>query len=159
MDDITARKLHRQAQAGFRWEGVECRPYKEDTRALFRSVTRQVLFSEPEMAGELRYFQVATGGFTTLERHEHVHGVLVLRGRGRCLVGREVKTIVPNDLITIPAMTWHQFRADEGEPLGFLCMVNAERDRPQLPQAADLEMLRKDPDVAAFLDARQVHRR
>src|SRR5829696_5241395 len=78
MDDITARKLHRQAQAGFRSEGVESRPYKEDPRALFRSVTRQVLFSEPEMAGELRYFEVAEGGFSTLERHQHVHGVMIL---------------------------------------------------------------------------------
>jgi hypothetical protein len=49
-------------------------------------------------------------------------------------------------------MTWHQFRANRGEPLGFLCMVNAERDKPQLPEPADLEMLRKDPDVAAFLN-------
>jgi hypothetical protein len=49
-------------------------------------------------------------------------------------------------------MTWHQFRAGADAPLGFLCMVNAERDRPQLPQAADLEMLRKDGEVAAFLD-------
>jgi quercetin dioxygenase-like cupin family protein len=152
MDDITAAKLHRRAQPGYRWDGVECRPYKEDERALFRAVTRQVLFSEPEMAGELRYFEVAPGGFTTLERHEHVHGVLVLRGRGRCLVGREVKAIAPNDLITIPPMTWHQFRAGADEPLGFLCLVNSERDSPQLPQAADLEMLRKDAEVAAFLD-------
>jgi quercetin dioxygenase-like cupin family protein len=159
MDDITAAKLHRRAQPHYRWEGVECRPYKEDERALFRAVTRQVLFSDPAMAGELRYFEVAAGGFSTLERHEHMHGVLVLRGRGRCLVGREVKTIEQNDLITIPPMTWHQFAADTGEPLGFLCMVNAERDRPQLPEAADLEMLRKDPNVAAFLDARQVRQR
>ena len=39
----------------------------------------------------------------------------------------------PFDLVTIPSWTWHQFRATDGEPLGFLCMVNAERDRPQLP--------------------------
>jgi hypothetical protein len=32
-------------------------------------------------------------------------------------------------------MTWHQFLADAGEPLGFLCMVPSERDRPQLPTA------------------------
>jgi mannose-6-phosphate isomerase-like protein (cupin superfamily) len=152
MDDITARKLHRQAQAGFRWEGVESRPYKEDPRALFRSVTRQVLFSEPEMAGELRYFEVAEGGFSTLERHEHVHGVLMLRGRGQCLIGREVRTLEQHDLVTIPPMTWHQFRANRGEPLGFLCMVNAERDKPQLPESEDLAMLRKHAEVAAFLD-------
>jgi hypothetical protein len=29
----------------------------------------------------------------------------------------------------VSAMTWHQFRATEGEPLGFLCTVNANRDK------------------------------
>ena len=61
---------HRKAQEDFRWEGVEQLPYKEDDRALFKSITRQVLFSDPAMHGELRYFEVAPGGFSTLERHE-----------------------------------------------------------------------------------------
>jgi hypothetical protein len=56
------------------------------------------------------------------------------------------------DLVTIPAWTWHQFRADAGEPFGFLCMVNRERDRPQLPTEAELAALRAVPEVAAFLD-------
>jgi hypothetical protein len=30
-------------------------------------------------------------------------------------------------------------------------MVNAERDRPQLPTAADLDALLRDPAVAAFI--------
>ena len=48
-------------------------------------------------------------------------------------------------------MTWHQFRATEGEPLGFLCMVNAARDKPQLPTADDLASLEAEPRIAAFL--------
>ena len=32
-------------------------------------------------------------------------------------------------------MTWHQFRATGGEPLGFLCLVRRERDKPQRPTA------------------------
>jgi len=43
----------------------------------------------------------------------------------------------------VPALTWHQFRASAGEPLGFLCMVNAARDKPQLPSAEDLTGLRR----------------
>ena len=148
---MTTRTIHRRAQDDHRWEGVESRPYKEDDRALFKTVTRQVLFSDPEMAGELRYFEVAPGGFSTLERHEHMHAVLILRGRGHCLVGREVRPLAPRDLVTVPPMTWHQFRATEHEPLGFLCMVNAQRDKPQLPTAEDLTNLQNDPDVAAFL--------
>jgi mannose-6-phosphate isomerase-like protein (cupin superfamily) len=142
--------VHRKAK-GYRWEGVEELPYKEDSRALFKSITRQVLFSDPALTGELRYFEMAPGGFSTLERHEHMHAVLILRGRGHCLVGEEVKAIETRDLVTVPAMTWHQFRATRGEPLGFLCMVNAARDKPQLPTPEDLAKLERNPEVAAFL--------
>jgi quercetin dioxygenase-like cupin family protein len=143
--------IHRKAHEDYTWDGVELLPYKEDDRALFKSITRQVLFSDPEMQGELRYFEVAPGGFSTLERHEHMHAVLILRGRGECLVGREVRRLDTNDLITVPAMTWHQFRASAGAPLGFLCMVNATRDKPQLPSADDLASMNSDAKVAAFL--------
>jgi quercetin dioxygenase-like cupin family protein len=143
--------IHRQARSPGRWEGVDELPYKEDERALFRSVTRQVLFSHPELDGELRYFEVAPGGFSTLERHAHMHAVLILRGRGRCLVGREVRAIDTHDLVTVPALTWHQFRATADSTLGFLCMVNATRDKPQLPSPDDLASLKTDPAVAAFL--------
>jgi mannose-6-phosphate isomerase-like protein (cupin superfamily) len=142
--------VHRKAK-NYRWEGVEELPYKEDARALFKSITRQVLFSHPELQGELRYFEVAPGGFSTLERHEHMHAVLILRGCGHCLVGDEVKPVELRDLITVPAMTWHQFRATASEPLGFLCMVNAARDKPQLPSAEDLARLKSDAKIAAFL--------
>ncbi len=144
------KTIHRKAK-GYRWEGVEELPYKEDGRALFKSITRQVLFSDPALTGELRYFEMAPGGFSTLERHQHMHAVLILRGRGHCLVGEEVKAIETRDLVTVPAMTWHQFRATRGEPLGFLCMVNAARDKPQLPSPEDLAKLQRNPEVAAFL--------
>ncbi len=133
---------------------MDCLPYKDDDRALFKTVTRQVLFSDPELSGELRYFEVAPGGFSTLERHHHMHAVLILRGRGHCLVGSEVRRVELHDLVTVPPLTWHQFRATLGEPLGFLCMVNAGRDKPQLPSAEDLAKLRADREIAAFLDNR-----
>jgi mannose-6-phosphate isomerase-like protein (cupin superfamily) len=142
--------IHRKAK-NFRWEGVDVLPYKEDERALFKGVTRQVLFCDPEQDSELRYFEVAPGGFSTLERHAHTHSVLILRGRGRCLVGRDVRQVETNDLVAVPPMTWHQFRATEGEPLGFLCMVNSTRDKPQLASAEALAALEADPAIAAFL--------
>ena len=110
-----------------------------------------MLFADPQLDGELRYFEMAPGGFSTLERHEHMHAVLILRGRGHCLVGDEVKAIETRDLVTVPALTWHQFRATRGEPLGFLCMVNAARDKPQLPSPEDLAKLERNAKIAAFL--------
>jgi mannose-6-phosphate isomerase-like protein (cupin superfamily) len=136
----------------WRWEGVAHLPYKEDGAAPFKSVTRQVLFHEPDMGCELRYFEVAPGGHSTLERHEHAHAVLILRGRGEAMVGGDIRPLATNDLVSIPPWAWHQFRATAGEPLGFLCMVNALRDRPQLPTEDELAALRAVPDVAAFLD-------
>src|SRR5262249_56539455 len=141
--------IHRKAK-DYRWDGVELLPYKEDGRALFKSVTRQVLFSDPAQQSELRYFEVAPGGFSTLERHEHTHNVLVLRGSGHCLVGRDVRRLATNDLIAVPPMTWHQFRATGGQPLGFLCMVNTTRDKPQLPSAEDMAALPPHPTSPTF---------
>jgi quercetin dioxygenase-like cupin family protein len=148
------RQIHRNARPDFRWDGVEQLPYKEDPRALFRAISRQVLFNDPEMHSELRYFEVAPGGFSTLERHQHLHAVLILRGSGHCLVGRQVRRLATHDLITVPALTWHQFRATQDEPLGFLCMVNAERDKPQLPTPEQFAALAADPAVAGFLRGR-----
>ena len=143
--------FHRPMLEPFRWENVELRPYKEEGRAPFKGISRQALFADPELAGELRYFEIAPGGYSTLERHAHVHGVMILRGAGHCLVGREIRAIKSHDLVRIAPWTWHQFRADVGEHLGFLCLVDAERDRPQLPDAADLAELTSDKAIAAFL--------
>lgn len=141
----------RPHQGGFRWNDVELRPYKEDGAAPFRAISRQELFTEPALGCQLRYFEMDAGGHSTLERHEHTHAVMILRGRGACLLGDRVHAVAPFDLITIPAWTWHQFRANAGEPLGFLCMVNAERDRPQLPDPEQLRELSCDPAITEFL--------
>lgn len=139
------------AGGDYRWQGVELLRYKADGSVPFKDVTRQVLFEDPAIAAQLRYFEVSPGGYSTLERHEHAHAVLVLRGRGRVLVGGEVHEIAQNDLVSIPSLAWHQFRPAPGESLGFLCMVNTERDKPQLPTEAELAALRRDPAIAEFL--------
>ena len=142
---------HRAQVDDLRWRDVDVLEYKQEGSAPFRAVTRQVLFDDATLGCQLRYFEMAPGGHTTLERHEHAHAVVVQRGRGACLVGDTVYRVAPFDLVHIPAMTWHQFRADPGTPLGFLCMVNAERDRPQLPDDEDLARLRQNAAVAAFI--------
>lgn len=152
-DKLPDPPAFRAAAGAGRWEAVDVLAYKEDGTAPFKSVTRQILFASPDLGCELRYFEVAAGGHSTLERHEHVHAVLVHRGHGTCLVGTEVRTVATGDLVYIPPLTWHQFRAPAEGPLGFLCMVNALRDRPQLPTPDDLQRLRSDPKIAGFLDA------
>jgi mannose-6-phosphate isomerase-like protein (cupin superfamily) len=150
--DIEQQPHFREFREDYRWDGVAHLPYKEDGAAPFKAISRQVLFGEPGLGCELRYFEMDAGGFSTLERHGHMHAVMILRGHGQCLVGEEVRTVKPFDLVTIPSWTWHQFRATAGEPLGFMCMVNAERDKPQLPNAQEMEALRRHPVIVAFLD-------
>jgi quercetin dioxygenase-like cupin family protein len=153
-DDVAALPIRRAAPDGYSWDAVETRRYKEDPAAAFEGVTRQVLFSDPRFRGELRYFEVSAGGYSTLERHQHMHAVLVLRGAGRCLVGDAVHSIGLHDLITVPPWTWHQFRASPDEKLGFLCLVDAERDKPTLPSEAERESLMRTPAVRDFFAGR-----
>jgi quercetin dioxygenase-like cupin family protein len=128
-------------------------PYKQDGSAPFKDISRQVLFHDDNLACEMRYFEMDAGGYSTLERHEHAHAVMILRGRGQCLVGDEVRPVKQFDLVTIPSWTWHQFRATHTEPLGFLCMVNVVRDKPQLPTEEELARLKSTPAIARFLGA------
>lgn len=139
-------------KAAYRWDGVEPHEYKEN-HEVFRHVTKQVLFeNEGDLPVQFRYFQVEPGGWSSFEHHEHMHMVVIFRGQGHALLGDEVREVHEGDLITIPPWTWHQFKADEGESLGFFCLVNARRDAPVYPTAEDVKALRKKPEVAAFLD-------
>ena len=133
----------RRSTGNFQWDDVDVLAYKQDGEAPFKNITRQVLFDGAGIPGQLRYFEVAPGGYSTLERHEHVHAVVIIRGRGRCLVGGEVFELNTHDLVTVPPMTWHQFLAADDEALGFLCLVPSERDRPQLPDAAEAAAIRR----------------
>ena len=149
--DIEQPPSFRLSRDGFRWDGVAHQPYKQDDTAPFKDVSRQVLFHADSLACELRYFEIDPNGYSTLERHEHAHAVMVLRGHGECLVGTEVRSVKPLDLVTIPPWAWHQFCANQGEPLGFLCMVNATRDRPQVPTEEEMSRLKATPPVGRFL--------
>ena len=134
----------------FGWENVPVLAYKEG--GPYKGVTRQILFEGQDgLPAQWRYFEVEPGGHSTLERHEHIHYVLILRGKGRCLAGDEVSDIAEHDLIEVPSLQWHQFRAADDAPLGFLCLVSASRDKPQLPNADDLTHLRKVEAVGQFI--------
>jgi quercetin dioxygenase-like cupin family protein len=100
---------------------------------------------------KIRYFEVDAGGHTTLEKHEHTHLVIPIKGKGACLVGDEVLQLAIHDLVYVPSWEWHQYRAADDEPLGFLCLVKIERDRPTLPTADEIAEMKRNPEVAAFI--------
>lgn len=118
----------------FRWQGVRSTPYKAASRGsmAWKGVERFVLMgaSGEPTAFHLRYFEIAPGGYSSLERHRHAHAVIVVRGRGRVRLGSAVVRIGPMDLVYIPPEIPHQFQAGR-EPFGFLCPVDAIRDTPR----------------------------
>jgi quercetin dioxygenase-like cupin family protein len=135
----------------FVWAGVEVRAYKTED-GTFRDVTRQELTGAEHGQGvSLRYFEVGPGGHTTLERHEHTHVVVPIRGRGSALVDDRVVTPALHDMVFVPSWGWHQFRAADDGPFGFLCSVPVERDRPVRPTESDLAQLRRNPEIADFI--------
>jgi ribulose-bisphosphate carboxylase large chain len=96
-------------------------------------VLRSVLVGDggERTAFHLRYFEIGPGGFTTLEHHEHEHAVVVLRGRGAVRLGEAVHPLAFGDAVYVAPHEVHQLHnPSASEPFGFLCLVDAERDRP-----------------------------
>ncbi len=138
----------------YRWEGVPVREYKTDGTH-FRDVTRQTLLGEGDHEQALnfvtRYFEIQPGGYSTLERHDHPHSVVVLRGQGEVILQDRVEALSPHDVVYIAPQTVHQFHVTGDEPLGFLCIVDRERDRPQLPDDNEAAALAQVDAVAQRL--------
>jgi quercetin dioxygenase-like cupin family protein len=134
---------------GCRWDDVDLKHYKP-VGTHFRDITRQVLFGEAEnLPSELRYFEIGPGGYSTFERHQHVHAVMIIHGCGEAVVGSEVHPLERLDLVHVPPMTWHQFHAAADSALGFLCLVACDRDRPQRPTDEEVAALQADPAVGS----------
>jgi mannose-6-phosphate isomerase-like protein (cupin superfamily) len=122
----------------FDWNQITPADYKP-TDDSWKGVSRRVFVGETGESTRfhLRYFEVEKGGFTTLEQHEHEHVVFVVRGRGLAVVGCKELPMSFGDVLYVSPSDPHQFRNDDGdEPFGFLCIVNAERDRPRLADMA-----------------------
>lgn len=135
----------------YRWDNVELLAYKEAGNH-FKNITRQILLDgQPELPCQVRYFEIASGGYSTLEQHEHVHYVVIARGGGEALVGDSIYQVQEKDVLMIPSLTWHQFRATSEQPLGFICLVNMDRDKALLPSKEDLELLSQKPHIAEFI--------
>lgn len=126
-------KLIRRSPGAFDWEGIAPAAYKETTET-WKGVTRCVLVGERGESPDfhLRYFEIAPGGYSTLESHQHEHVVVGLRGQGEVIVGCYRYPLFPGDVVYVAPGDAHQFLAPTGttEPFGFYCIVNARRDRP-----------------------------
>lgn len=141
----------------FRWEGIESQAYKfslgEERGFGWRGVTRFVIGGPPEAPCrfQLRYFELAPGGYSSLEKHQHIHFIIVLRGRGKALVGQEVFEVTPFDVVYVPPEVPHRWINDSDEPFGFLCPVDAERDPPRPVDEDEWRALKRNPITAPYV--------
>jgi ribulose-bisphosphate carboxylase large chain len=129
-------------QDGFTWEGVPVEAYKAPADH-WCGVSRTALAGErgEQTAFHVRYFEIAPGGYSSRERHRHEHVVVVLRGRGQVQLGDAVHHLGFGDTVYVAPHEVHQFRNTAEEPFGFLCIVDARRDRPaaalDIPEGRD----------------------
>ena len=126
------------------WEGVPVREYKANPVGA-DGVSRRTLSEGVNGAFDLRYFEVEPGGHTSHERHDHEHLVVVIRGKGRGLLGESWHQIGTFDVVQVPGQVPHQFECVGTEPFGMLCVVDRVRDRPTL--IADLEVTAQPSDI------------
>lgn len=123
----------------FEWDQIPLEAYKA-TSETWKGITRRELIGKRGESPRfhVRYFELAPGGYSTLEPHEHEHVVLVLRGHGEARFGCYVYRVGFGDVVYVAPGDSHQFLnpEDATEPFGFVCMVNAERDRPQAVDGA-----------------------
>jgi len=140
----------------FSWAGVSPTSYADEhtdsAGRSWRDTSRHIIKGREEGGRfDVRYFEVAHGGFTSLECHEHIHSVICVRGEGYAVVGDAVHDVDGFDHILVPPNTPHQFVNQGDEPFGFLCIVDAERDRPRALTAQELAALLDNPVVASKL--------
>ena len=121
----------------FTWKGREKTIYKGTTELPFQDVSRLELIGPTgeKTAFDLRYFEIAPGGYTSLEKHAHTHTVICMRGRGILINEEDRLPMAPFDIAYIDSLRVHQLRNDGTEPFGFFCIVDRERDRPMPPDA------------------------
>jgi quercetin dioxygenase-like cupin family protein len=116
--------------AGDGWEGVTPEVYKDAGEGWLTVTRHRLLGSAEGLPFRLRYFEIAPGGYTTFERHEHQHAVIAIRGEGTVRLGDRWESVRFGDVVYVAPNEPHQFRAAGDEPFGFVCVVDAERDRP-----------------------------
>jgi quercetin dioxygenase-like cupin family protein len=114
----------------FRWDGVEPKAYKDPDERWSDVKRHGLIGSDTDATFRVRYFEVGPGGYTTHERHRHEHVVVAIRGSGEVRLEDRWEPVGFGDVVYVSPNSPHQFRAVGEEPFGFLCIVDAERDRP-----------------------------
>ncbi len=129
-DNRSAFYRHR---GDMRWTGVIDEPYKTAAGGWAGIVRRVLVGNRGESSRfHVRYFEIAPSGRSSLEWHRHEHVVICIRGRGAVKFGRKKRIMDFMDTVYIAPGEVHQLVNPYDRPFGFLCIVNARRDRPKV---------------------------
>ena len=120
-------------KGNFTWQGVKTERYKTED-GNWAGIIRKVLIGRHNESTKfhLRYFEILPGGYSSLEKHKHEHVVVGIRGKGEVLCGEKSYELNFLDTFYIAPDTPHQLSNPFSEPFGFLCIVNAKRDKPEI---------------------------
>ncbi len=132
----TIKPLLRFDPAAFAWPERQAVAYKKSAELPFRDVTRHELIGPAGEATsfEVRYFEIGPGGFSSLEKHDHTHTIIGVRGRGKLVVNGQDHSLAELDIAYVPPAAVHQIRNESADtPFGFFCIVDRDRDRPTAP--------------------------
>jgi len=112
------------------WSDVKMVPY---TKGGAVGGTVRVVIGPEEGAQNfsVRYFEIEPNGQSSFDRHAHDHGIYILRGRGRVLIGWDTHELSAGDVVYIGPNEQHQFESIGEEPLGFLCVVPPKEETQQ----------------------------
>jgi len=101
------------------WNGVDVYEYNSN------AATKQVLIGHADGAHnfEVRYFTIPPRGLSSLDEHPHDHGVMVMYGKARVMMGDTFDEVSTGDIVYIPSMERHQFENLTDEPFAFLCII------------------------------------
>ena len=133
----------------FEWESVPKIAYKEQgCNTTFYKVDRQnIISSKDGVDFDVRYFECGRGGYTTLEKHQHTHIVMVARGHGKVIIGENIYDAYPFDYFIIPGWHPHQLINTQDEPFGFFCSVNSKRDKFVLLTKEEMDRLSENKEI------------
>jgi len=138
-------------QSDFRWNGVQPEEYKAGGGD-WAGINRQVLVGDGAVTSfHLRYFEISPGGHSSLEKHQHAHVVICIRGHGQLIMGDECHGVSFLDTFYIAPWTPHQLVNTGKNPFGFFCIVDANRDKPQPLAMEDLIRMMQNPVVRGIV--------
>lgn len=117
------------------WDYATVPPVKYESGAqggATPGAVKRVLVGPDEGVGDfiIRHFTIPTGGHSALDQHLHQHGVVVVQGRGRVLLGDRWEEINVGDAVYVEPNEVHQFEALGDQPLGFICVIPTWAEQP-----------------------------